>query len=222
MAVKFILLLAFALFSSLISSAQMIRYVALGDSYTIGEGAKPEEAWPNVMVENLNSSGMNIKLIANPSVTGWTTKDLIEKELPVFDTSDADFVTLLIGVNDWVQEYSAETFTENLNQILDHVQNKLDNPQKVLLITIPDFSVTPEGPKYSKGRDISEGLSGFNEIIFEVAKKRNLHVADLFEASKEMKDKPELVAKDGLHPSAVTYRRWEEVIRPEALKVLKN
>lgn len=200
----------------------MIRYVALGDSYTIGEGAKPEEAWPNIMVENLNAAGMDIKLIANPSVTGWTTKDLIQKELPVFDSAEANFVTILIGVNDWVQAYSTETFTENLNFILDHVQKKLDDPQKILLITIPDFSVTPEGPKYSKGRNISEGLSGFNKIIVKAANDRNLQVADLFEVSREMQGKPELVAKDELHPSAATYKRWEEVIRPEAIKVLKN
>ncbi len=205
------------------TNAQMenIRYTALGDSYTIGEGAKPEEAWPSILVENLKTQGIQIELAANPSVTGWTSKDLIEKELPVFDSSNADFVTLLIGVNDWVQEVPANSFEQNLNHILDHVQNALSNPKMVVLITIPDFSVTPDGPKYSKGRDISEGLAEFNTLIQKAGKSRNLEVVDLFEVSKEMFGNPELIANDNLHPSAKTYVRWESVIRPTVLRLLK-
>lgn len=190
-----------------------IRYIALGDSYTIGEGAQPEEAWPNLMVKNLKKSGIQIELVANPSVTGWTTQDLIEKELPIFDSSNANFATLLIGVNDWVQQVSAEKYSQNLNQILNHIQIGLPDKSKIVLITIPDFSVTPEGPKYSKGRDISQGISGFNKIIKKEGEKRGLRVVDIFPLTKKMGQNPDHIAKDGLHPSAKEYASWEPLIR---------
>ncbi len=198
---------------------KMIRYVALGDSYTICEGATWDESWPVILTERLSNAGINIHLVANPSRTGWTTQDLIDKELSVFDSSSPVFSTLLIGVNDWVQGVSAEVFHKNLNFIINHVQKKVGD--KLLLITIPDFSITPEGPKYSKGRDIAKGLQEFNQIIKEEAKKRNLECVDIFPISLEMKGKAELVAADGLHPSAKEYALWEKLIYPKVLALLK-
>lgn len=197
-----------------------IRYVALGDSYTICEGATWEESWPFLMTQHLNESGIKVELIANPSKTGWTTQNLIDHELPVFDSSDADFATLLIGVNDWVQQVTAEQYTLNLQFILNHVQNKVG--QKLLLITIPDFSVTPDGPKYSKGRNISAGLQEFNEILKEEAIKRKLKVVDIFPISLEMKDDPTLISSDNLHPSAKEYAIWEKIILPGARELLST
>jgi|ERR1051326_1274726 lysophospholipase L1-like esterase len=228
---KILLLFAlsvFSIFAFRMSSEKTFRYVALGDSYTICEGAKWEESWPFTLTKHLNEKGISIELIANPSVTGWTTQDLIDKELPVFDSSSPTFATLLIGVNDWVQGVSKEKFHENLNFIIDHVLKKLsaNNHQlttnnRLVLITIPDFSVTPEGPKYSKGRNIADGLQEFNAIIKEEAKKRNLKCVDIFPTSLEMKGKPELIAADGLHPSAKEYAIWETLIEPVAYDVLK-
>jgi len=196
-----------------------IRFIALGDSYTICEGASWEESWPVTLTEKLSNAGIPIQLVANPSRTGWTTQDLIEKELPVFDSSSPTFATLLIGVNDWVQGVTMESYRINLCFIIDHVQKKIGN--KLLLITIPDFSVTPEGPKYSKGRNIPEGLQQFNLIIKDEAKKRNLECVDIFPASLEMKDNPLLIAADGLHPSSGEYALWEKLIFPAAYKILK-
>lgn len=199
----------------------LIRYVALGDSYTICEGAGWEESWPVILTERLSDAGIPIQLVANPSRTGWTTQNLIENELPVFDASSPSFATLLIGVNDWVQGVSAEKFKENLNFIIDHVQNKLKDKSKLILITIPDFSASPEGPKYSKGRDIRAGLSEFNKIIVEEAGKRNLKYVDIFPVSQKMKDDPELISKDNLHPSAKEYAIWEHLIYPVVYESLK-
>ena len=159
-------------------------------------------------------------LIANPSKTGWTTQDLIDHELPVFDASDPSFATVLIGVNDWVQEVSKEKFHSNLKFILDHVQKRTGD--KTVLITIPDFSITPEGPEYSKGRDIQKGLQEFNAIIKAEAKDRSLQCVDIFPVSLEMKGKPDLTGSDGLHPSAKEYALWEKLIFPAALKILKR
>ncbi len=197
-----------------------IRYIALGDSYTIGEGAKLEESWPSLMVDNLSKIGLNIELVANPSVTGWTTQDLIEKELPVFDKADCNFVTLLIGVNDWVQGVTPKEYSSNLDFILAHIRKGLPDRSKLVIINIPDFGITPDGPNYSKGRDISAGLEHFNSILLRKAEAFDYPYVDIFPISKEMENDPTLVAKDGLHPSAKEYAIWEPLIREKALQIL--
>ncbi len=202
--------------------AQTIRYVALGDSYTIGTGAKKEEAWPVLLTKHLKENKIDIELIANPSQNGWTTEDLIEAELPVLDKSKATFVTLLIGVNDWVQGVDAKTFKKRFVAIVEHIQKQLPDKNKLLIVTIPDFGVTPTGKKYSNGRDISKGIAEFNAIIIAEAKRLNLKTADLFDISKKMGTNTELVAPDGLHPSAKGYASWETVIYPVAYEMLKK
>ncbi|MBI3502024.1 MAG: hypothetical protein HY063_09535 [Bacteroidetes bacterium] len=196
-----------------------IRYVALGDSYTICEGASWEESWPVLLTKRLSENGIPIKLIANPSRTGYTTQDLIYDELPTFDASAPNFATLLIGVNDWVQKVDEEKFHSNLIFILDHVQKKVGS--KLVLITIPDFSISPEGPKYSNGRNIADGLQEFNAIIKSEAEKRKLLCVDIFAVSQQMKNNPELISKDNLHPSAKEYALWENLIYPVAYGALK-
>lgn len=220
----FILLcsLFFACAASVPSSMNIktIRYVALGDSYTICEGAKTSESWPVLLVNHLKADSISIALVANPSQTGYTTQNLIDNELPVFDTSDADFVTLCIGVNDWVRGVSAKKFKSNLNQILNQLQKKLKIKTNIILLTIPDFSVTPQGTRYTGGRDAHKGISGFNEIIKKEAEIRKLKLVDLFPVSKQMKDDKTLIAADGLHPSAKEYAIWEKMIYPLAKEVL--
>lgn len=197
------------------------RYVALGDSYTIGEGAAPEESWPAVLTRHLNREGVRIGLVANPSVTGWTSAQLIEHELPVLETANATFVTVLIGVNDWVQDVPKDEFQRNLIEILDRVQAALPQQDKVLMLTIPDFSGTPDGPTYARGRDISAGIAGFNKVIAELAGHRGLPLVDLFPLSRELIE-PEFIAADGLHPSAAAYARWEEIIFPAVFTMLES
>lgn len=198
-----------------------IRYVALGDSYTICTGATEAQSWPVLLSKHLKESKVNVELIANPSQNGWTTQNLIDRELPVLDKSKATFVTLLIGVNDWVQGVDAKTFQKNLIKIIDHVQAQLSDKNKLILITIPDFGVTSTGARYSGGRDISKGISEFNAIILDEAKKRNLKTVDIFPISKAMGKDNSLVAPDGLHPSAKEYAIWETLIYPVALNLLK-
>ena len=203
-------------------SQHVIRYTALGDSYTICEGLDEQERWPNLLVKHLNENGINIELVANPSVTGWTTKDLIDKELPIFKQAHPGFATLLIGVNDWVQKISEVIFRQNFRFILDQMLEELGSPNGIVVITIPDFSVTPQGPKYSGGRDITAGLAGFNAIIKQESEKKGIAVIDIFEVSQEMKTNPDMVAGDGLHPSAREYEIWEKMIFPVVFQMLKN
>ena len=204
------------------NAGDKIRYVALGDSYTIGEGASVKESWPALMTRHLKAKGVDIELVANPSVTGWTTQQLIDNELPIFRKEKPKFATLLIGVNDWVQDVSAEDFRKRFAFIVDEMLPVLESEYRLLVVTIPDFGVTPSGPQYARGRDISEGIASFNRIIVEESKERGVRVVDIFELSKKMETDRSLVAKDGLHPSAKEYAEWEKIIFPAALEVLRE
>ena len=211
------------IFFSIVVSAnaqEKIRYVAIGDSYSIGEGASPNESWPALMTRHLNAQGVHVDLVANPSRTGWTTKDAIDRELSIFRDLQPNFASLLIGVNDWVQGVDAKTFRKHFIFILDRMLDVVRSKNRLLIVTIPDFGVTPTGPKYARGQNISEGIASFNKIVTDESKKRGLHVVDIFERSKKMGEDPSLVAADGLHPSAKEYAEWEKIIFPIALELL--
>lgn len=201
-------------------NAEKIRYVAIGDSYSIGEGATPDQSWPAILTRHLNAQGVHVDLIANPSVTGWTTQQAIDRELPILVQSKPDFATLQIGVNDWVQGVDEETFRKRFTSLADQMRALLPDKSRLLVVTIPDFGVTPTGGRYARGRNISEGLTRFNQIIGEEAKTRGLKVVDVFPASQAMKNDPALVATDGLHPSAKEYAEWEKIIFPVASQLL--
>ena len=207
--------------SSCISNTQMkeeIRYVPIGDSYTIAQGLVKEESFPYILTEHLKSNNISIRLIANPARTGYTTKEVINYELPIFKLSEPTFSTLLIGVNDYVQGIDKETFRNNFAFILDEMLKVLPD-KKLIVITIPDFSVTPEGKKFFNQKNASREIEEFNQIIINESQLRKLKVVDIYQVSKEMKNK-ELVAKDGLHPSFKEYLIWEELIYPEAYQML--
>lgn len=197
-----------------------IRYVAVGDSYSIGEGASPEESWPSLLTGHLSSKGIKIALVANPSVTGWTTQQAIDLELPVFRGAKPTFATLLIGVNDWVQGVTEEKFRHNFNYLVVQILARLPSKDRLLIVTIPDFSVTPNGPNYARGRDIAKGITDFNQIVKEEAVRQGVKVVDIFGASQRMRDDSSLVASDGLHPSGKAYAEWERIIFPAAFELL--
>jgi lysophospholipase L1-like esterase len=217
----FIFLLMTFLFSSF-QSPKEIKYLPLGDSYTICTGAAEKESWPVLLSSHLNAEKLNVKLLQNPARNGFSTQNLIDYELPLVKKLKPDFVTLLIGVNDWVREVPEATFHKNLVYIMDEVKKEMNAAGKILVITIPDFGVTPQGKFYSGGRDISKGISHYNDIIKAEAAKRGLPVVDIFELSKKMGPDNTLVADDGLHPSAREYAEWEKLIFPEAKKLLSG
>ncbi len=201
---------------------EAIRYAVIGDSYSIGEGATEEESWPAVLARSLTRSGILVELFSNPSRTGWTTQDAIERELPEFRAAKPDFASLMLGVNDWVQGVAAAVFREQIGRIMDEMLSVLPNGKRLLVVNIPDFSVTPDGPTYARGRDISAGLEEFNHVIAEEAAKRVLSPVDIFPLSKKMGRDSSLVAADGLHPSAKAYVEWATLIFPVAAALLGN
>jgi lysophospholipase L1-like esterase len=215
----FLLIFVFTNFK--VKTPALINYLPLGDSYTICTGALENESWPLILTKHLNENKVAVKLLNNPAQNGFSTQDLIDYELPALKKLKPEFVTLLIGVNDWVRGVPKETFTKNLSLILTEIEKNISDKKRVILITIPNFGVTPQGKNYGNGRDIGKGIAEFNTIIIQEAKKRNLPVVDVFELSKRMKDDNSLIAADGLHPSAKEYALWEKAILPVALKILK-
>ena len=210
--VLLIMIFYFPFFYALAASQSSIRYVALGDSYTIGSGGPPENSWPAVITERLQKKGIPLELVANLGREGWTTQDLIDFELPVFIKIHPDCVSVLIGVNDWVQGVDRSDFEEHFHFILDKILEVVPDHNRVIVVTIPDFSVMPAGSQFSGGRDISSGIASFNQIIKKEAALYGLKVVDLYPLSQTMGGDPTLSASDGLHPSAKGYALWADLI----------
>ena len=194
-----------------------VRYLPIGDSYTIGEGVPINENFPSQLSEKLNQQNHITKVIANPAVTGFTTQNVIEKQLPLLKSQKPNFCTLLIGVNDWVQQISSQTYKTNLEQIIEEIKKQVDT--QFVVISIPDFSVSKEASKYSKGRNISKGIEEFNHIAKTITQQQNISFADIFTLSQQQ-NTAAYFAKDQLHPSPKAYEEWVSIILPKALKVL--
>jgi len=203
-----------------------LRYVAIGDSYTIGTGVSAMQSWPSLLADHLRSQGIKIYLVANPSQGGWTTFHALRHQLPVYQKAKPDFATLMIGANDWVGGVTAEAFRASLAKLMDAMLAELPvvpgQNKRLLVINIPDFSATPQGKVFERGRDISHGLGEFNQIIAEEASKRTLTVIDIFPVSQKMRTDPTLISSDGMHPSAKGYLLFEEAIYPAAKTILAN
>jgi acyl-CoA thioesterase I len=208
--------------SSMQNPDAKIRYVALGDSYSNGEGAGEENAWPVLLTNHLKQEGYDITLIANLSVSGWTTQNVIDGELPEFIASHPTFASLLIGANDTFQGVDAATFKTNFISILDTMQKTLPDPKKILILTIPDYSVSPQVREHPNAKELGEEIVKFNAIIREEAAKRDLPVVELYELARAMGTDRSLSTEDGLHPSAKELKIWEAQIYPSAEKLLKE
>lgn len=193
--------------------ANVIRYLPLGDSYTIGQSVGENERWPNQLADSYKPGGKQLSILANPAVTGYTTQNLIERELPLVKQLQPDFVTVQIGVNDHVRGVSPESFEKNLNSIISQLSRQLQKPNNILLVTIPDFAKTPGGATFGDAASSTRGIEKFNQIIKDVGAKNNIPVADIFAVSQAVVTDPELVADDGLHPSSKQYTAWTAIIK---------
>lgn len=201
-------------------SRKGISYLPIGDSYTIGNGVWQNDRWPNVLVKDLNQQGLEVHLVGNPAVSGFTVQDAIRLELPVVAKLKPDFVTILIGANDNFRGTPAAVYQKDLAELLDKLQPMLTNPKNIVLITIPDYSQSPAGLPYQE-QNISKTIEDYNKIIQDEANKRGLKVADIFPISQTMTSAEDYI-DDGLHPSAQGYAKWEKVILPIVQDLLSN
>ena len=181
--------------------------VALGDSYTIGTSVGLDERWPNQLVAALARGASPLDLVANLGVNGFTSRDVIDVELPRLAGLDPGFVTLLIGVNDVVQGVPTEQFRANAGLILDDLVGRL-GPERVLVVTTPDYTVTPSGGEFGDPAQQSAGIRANNETLAALAEARGVTVVDIYDISLRAATDRSLVASDGLHPSGAQYGLW--------------
>ena len=197
-----------------------LRYVALGDSYTIGTATASErDRWPNQLVERLAGTPAALRLVTNLGVNGFTSRDLIETELPQLERLAPDFVSLLIGVNDVVQGVAEPTYAANVDTILGALVARVGSG-RVVVVTTPDYTVTPEGSSYGDPVVRSAAIRRFNDILSEAAVGRGIAVVDIHDLSLRAASDRALVADDGLHPSGAQYGLWVDRIAPAVATLL--
>jgi lysophospholipase L1-like esterase len=191
-----------------------LRYVALGDSYTIGTATASEgERWPNQLVARLGPTAPTLALTANLGVNGFTSRDLIEVELPRLDDLRPEFATVLIGVNDVVQGVPAETYRANAARILDALLERLP-ADRIVTVATPDYTVTPQGASYGDPATQSAEIRVNNTVLRDLSAARAIAFVDIFDLSLRASTDRTLVAADGLHPSGAQYALWAERIEP--------
>jgi lysophospholipase L1-like esterase len=199
-----------------------VRYVALGDSYTIGTATRsPDERWPNQLVRRLAAAGFEVDLVANLGVNGFTSMDVIRSELPRLAELDPGLLTLLVGVNDVVQGVPVETYTANAATILDQSLG-LVPPARIVTVSTPDYTVTPQGAAYGDPARQSAAIRQVNEILARLSEDRGIRHVDIHDLSLGAASDSGLVADDGLHPSGRQYELWVERIGPAVEQLLRT
>jgi lysophospholipase L1-like esterase len=193
--------------------AQSIKYLALGDSYTIGESVAPEERWPVQLAERLRKEGRTVEGPTIIATTGWRTDNLkngmtIARLQPVYD-----LVSLLIGVNNQYQGKPLEPYKEEFEALLQEaIRLAKGDKDRVFVVSIPDYGYTPFGQ--AKREKITRELNAFNEANRVIAEKWGVKYFNITDISRQGLDQPELVAADGLHPSGKMYTLWVDRILP--------
>jgi acyl-CoA thioesterase-1 len=199
------------------SDATQRRYVALGDSYTIGTSVTEAERWPDQLVAKVPA----LELVSNLGVNGYTSDDVIRNELPQLASRQPQVVSLLIGVNDVVQGVPESTYRANVATILDRLV-ALVGAGNIVVVTIPDYTVTPAGGDFGDREQQSTGIQANNRAMTELATARGIAVVDIYDISLDAGADRGLVAGDGLHPSGAQYARWVERIAPAMEAILSR
>jgi lysophospholipase L1-like esterase len=198
-----------------------LRYLALGDSYTIGERVSVKHRWPNQLAKLLGAEGIqtDVTIIAR---TGWTVDELWEgiQEDPPQGTYD--LVTLLIGVNDQYRGYPLGSYREKFRFILSKaILYAGGHPDKVIVLSIPDWGFTPFAAARGDTEPISQEIDQFNAVNLEETKSAGAYYVDITIISRMALDDFDLITGDRLHPSGKMYTMWAEKVLPVALEALQ-
>nr|WP_294899081.1 SGNH/GDSL hydrolase family protein [uncultured Pedobacter sp.] len=199
-----------------------LTYLALGDSYTIGQSVETSQNFPNQLVTQLKAENINVsnKIIAQ---TGWTTGDLISAIQSATLEPKYDFVTLLIGVNNQYRGYNIDDYRTEFIQLLQtSIKYAGGNASRVFVLSIPDYSVTPfAGNNVSVTSQIATEIDAYNKINKQETANLKANYLDITPISREAKTNPNLIAPDGLHPSAEMYSAWIKLLAPQVQSHLK-
>ena len=193
-----------------------LKYLALGDSYTIGEKISFDDAYPNQIVSELSLID-SVIIIAK---TGWTTNELIDT-LSKSYLDKYDVVSLLIGVNNQFRGYQIDKYVMEFENLLIRAIDYSKNKKNVFVLSIPDYGVTPFGKVRGQER-ISKEINSYNDINRVLAEKYNVMYFDITEISRKAENDTSLLAEDTLHPSKKMYKMWVDKLKLELLDSLKK
>lgn len=186
-------------------------FIALGDSYTIGEGVNEDERWPNQFVDVAYENGVDFDQPMIIAETGWKTYDLLNAINQTNFTKKYDYISLLIGVNNQFNSRPIDEFEEDLNKLMDEMKRIKKNDGSIIIISIPDWGYTPFGES-SDMSDISEQINLFNSSLRKFATTNGLKYVDVTEISRRGINEPDLITNDNLHPSGIMYLEWAKKI----------
>ncbi|HYK45425.1 MAG TPA: SGNH/GDSL hydrolase family protein [Parafilimonas sp.] len=199
---------------------KQLTWLALGDSYTIGETVQEDKRFPAQAIAMLKADGFNFSQPTYIATTGWTTQDLLNAIQKQPLSVPYDIVSLLIGVNDQYQHLDTagyrERFTECLEAAIRFAGNNRDH---VFVLSIPDYSVTPFAAD-SDTTQIAKEIDEFNAINKAITLSYNVSYIDITPLTREADDDRSLIANDGLHPSEKEYARWAELLSGEINRIL--
>ena len=200
------------------------RYLALGDSYTIGEGIAPEDRWPVRLADALRSEGIAIDAPRIVATTGWTTDELDAAIDAAALRPPFDLVSLLIGVNDQYRGRDVATYAPAFEALLQRAIGFAGgDATRVFVLAIPDWGVTPFGAH--SGRDtaaIARELDAYNAAAASICAARSVAFVDIAPVSRARGGDAEMLADDGLHPSAALHAAWAQLALPVARAVLSR
>jgi lysophospholipase L1-like esterase len=199
------------------SGDEALRYVALGDSYTIGTAVVADDRFPT----QLAAAVPRLDLAANLAVDGYTSGDLIRDELPALASLDPGFVTVLIGVNDVVQGVPLDRYKANVGTIVATLRARLQ-ATRILAVGVPDYTVTPRGADYGDPDRQRAGIIAVNASMARLAAANGIRYVDIFDLSRRAERDRSLVAGDGLHPSGAQYALWVAQIAPVVAALLEG
>ncbi len=198
------------------TAAADLRYLALGDSYTIGEGVPETGRWPVQLAQALRADGIPLSDPTLIAQTGWTTDELDAAIDTAHPLPEYDLVSLLIGVNNQYRERSVDEYRTQFAALLERaIGFAQGKPERVLVLSIPDWGVTP----FAQGRDpgsISAAIDAFNAVAMQVCMQRGVAFVDITAASRYRGGEVDMLAEDGLHPSAKMYAEWTRLALPVA------
>ena len=195
-----------------------MRYLALGDSFTIGTGTTPDRSFPAALISRWWDAGIECDL-RNPAVNGYTTDDLIREELPLVEAYAPDLVTVLIGANDIVAALRAggmsaraeERYGAQLRRIHERVRAGASGARRFALPQ-PDWSLTAAGASFGEPAAIARAIERFNDIAREEVERAGGAYIDIFPLMREQLRRG-MTAPDGLHPSAAAYAEWADALK---------
>ncbi len=198
-------------------------YLALGDSYTIGEQVDLKQSWPHQLSDYLNQQGFNLKSPKIIAVTGWRTDELLNAiESENIKANSYDMISLLIGVNNQYQNKPIAQYESEFEILLQKaIEFSKHDAQSVFVVGIPDYSESP----YAKNKEltgISEKLTKYNAIAEKICKQYDVPFYGIQDMSKPLHKSDKMLAEDDLHPSALQYEKWIETFQDEVKSQLKK